>query len=168
MKLYMIVLPIIFINWRRCSLRVRCIKYGFAVLICSNTGLRRWAYIGHLNKKCDSFSTALGQKGQKRLSFGNFLCRPVSIIKWWSESLSFVTIILLDLFLIMSKYLSNPMSVLNRPYVLNLLFSSRKVSNAFGEIHQIAAEREFCVWNGIHSRPFWYSQLAYPYSPRVI
>ena len=70
------------------------------------------AKVGHWSRKCISVSTVSVQKGQKRLSFGILLCRPVSIIKVWFESLSLLNCFLVVVFLISVKYFSGPISFL--------------------------------------------------------
>lgn len=78
-------------------------------------------YVGQCNKKWDSVSTDFGQNGQTRISFGSFLCRPVSIINLWFESLNFVSSVLIWGSSISDKYPSNPIFVLKIEYVLSLL-----------------------------------------------
>ena len=55
----------------------------------SNFSLWDW-YAEHERRKWTSFSINPGQKGQNRISLWIPLCRPISIIKRWLESLNLV------------------------------------------------------------------------------
>ena len=78
--------------------------------------------MGQENRKCTSFSTNSGQNGQNLSSASIFLCRPVSIISLWFESLNLVTLILVWIFLISVRYFSKPTSFLNTAYMYEVCF----------------------------------------------
>ena len=60
-----------------------------------------------------------------------FLCRPVSIINLWFESLNFDICILIFGFFISDKYFSNPILVLKVAYVLLIKCTREGLENSF-------------------------------------
>ena len=115
----------IFRSWGRYSkdLILLVIVWRYRTLRCE--------YIGHVNIKWSSFSTAWGQNGQNRWSLWVSLWRPTSIINRWLDNLNLVTRILSVTFLISVRYFSNPTSFLKSAQVLNLLELLLIFSNAF-------------------------------------
>ena len=87
-----------------------------------------------------------------RNSFCSFLCRPVSIINLWFESLNFDICILIFGFLISDKYFSNPILFLKVAYVLNYFLRLECTPTHFDEMHQRGFGRFVCLQNKVYLR----------------
>ena len=114
------------------STSLSVLKSGM-VFIASDISDSRWIVkVGQFRRKCISFSTWDGQKGQ-RLSdsggLGNWW-RIFSTMSWWFERRSLVNAVL-SFTGILFRYTSKPLSFLIYPYVLSLLDWSLSFEKAF-------------------------------------
>ena len=119
-------------NISNLSMSLSVSKSGIVLVASANNDVLCRENVGQFRRKCISFSTWSGQKGQRLSASGGLgnWWRIFSIMSWWFERRSLVNAVL-SLTGIWSRYFSKPLSFSILPYVLSLPFLSFSYEKAF-------------------------------------